>query len=97
MQLIREVSEAESVSRRFFCILTLDPKEERGLTSNVYAITQRLNGEMENLVKQFHLIGNEAVSLEVDPNDPTQDQEDMAIIEILYDIICQEKKSGRKL
>ena len=91
MQLIREVSEAESVSRRFFCILTLDPKEERGLTSNVYAITQRLNGEMENLVKQFHLIGNEAVSLEVDPNDPTQDQEDMAIIEILYDIICRKK------
>lgn len=86
MQLIKNVSEEDSVSRRFFCILTLDPKYDRNTPKDVYEVTAQLNREARELEEQFKQIGN--IAVEVDPG-----QEDTAVLEILYSFICRRQSS----
>ncbi|MCC8139761.1 MAG: hypothetical protein LIO67_05610 [Lachnospiraceae bacterium] len=81
MQLIKSISQTDSVSRRFFCILTLSAKEAPGSVGEAVSL---LNQQAAELTEMFRWVGNPAV--EVEP-----DQEDYALAEILYDLLNRRK------
>lgn len=87
MQLVKEVSLNDSVTHRFFCILTLDPKTERTYGSSIEDRTNQLNQQAAEVMSYFKLIGNEPI--EIEPG-----QEDYAVCENLYYMLCSKESEN---
>ena len=80
IKLVQEVSLKSSVSHRFFCIITLDPRVENTVSSKVEDCTRQLNRQCQDVIDAFMDVGNEVK--EIDPG-----QEDYTVCEILYSLL----------
>lgn len=80
IKLVQEVSLKASVAHRFFCIITLDPRVEKTVSSKVEDCTNQLNRQCQDVIDAFADAGNEVN--EIDPG-----QEDYTVCEILYSLL----------